>query len=302
MTREEINENWKDVSVAKVKEIAGLYDLGCFKRWPRHKSDNIIDARWVITWNVIEGNVGIKCRLIVRGFKDKFQDLDIYAGSIPRSGQRLVNAVAAENPEFILFSFDVSQAFAKGMTFEELSALSGQDIRKVEFDVPKADIECLRQMLDFKDFDPKYETLTMLKPIYGLKDAPRAWRKKFLQVLMQWMSCRQLYTEPELYCVHREDLVIETDILIRAKEHNEEQQETGIRHTEPQAFKKGNLQCLLSVHVDDIKGTATKEVAEALLKLLNNKVGQCMADYDNFIHTGIQHDHTAGQVFTHQYV
>ena len=71
------------------------------------------------------------------------------------------------------------------------------------------------------------------------------------QVLIQWMSCRQLYTEPELYCVHKEDLVTEPDILTRAREHNEEQQETGQRQTEPQAYKKGNLQCLLSVHVDD---------------------------------------------------
>ena len=56
------------------------------------------------------------------------------------SGQRLVNAVAAEHPEFILFSFDVSQAVAKGKTFEEVCALSGQDVRKVEFDVPKANL------------------------------------------------------------------------------------------------------------------------------------------------------------------
>ena len=116
------------------------------------------------------------------------------------------------------------------------------------------------------------------------------------------MSCRQLYNEPELHCVHREDLATEPNVLVRANEHNEEQQETCTRHTKPQEFRKGNLQCLLSVHVDDIKGTATTEVAETLLKHLNAKVGQCKADYNNFIHTGIQQDHTAGQVFIHQYV
>lgn len=66
MTREEIIENWKEMSVAKVKASVGLYGLGCFKRWPRHKSDNIIDARWVVIWKMIEGNVGVKCRLTVR--------------------------------------------------------------------------------------------------------------------------------------------------------------------------------------------------------------------------------------------
>ena len=117
MTREEITANWEDVKQAKIKKIKGRYDLCCFQRHPRAESHNIIDARWVITWKMIEGNVGVNCRFIVRGFKDKFQDFDTYAGTISRSGQRLVNAVAAEIEDFILFSFDVSQAFAKCSIF-----------------------------------------------------------------------------------------------------------------------------------------------------------------------------------------
>ena len=78
----------------------------------------------VITWKLIEGNVGSICRLTVRGFKDKSPDPDTYAGTTSRSGQRVVNVVAAENSEFILVSFDVFRAFAKRMTFEEFSTLS----------------------------------------------------------------------------------------------------------------------------------------------------------------------------------
>ena len=227
MTKEEILDNWKDVSKAKVKEIIGLYDLECFKRWPRHKSNNIIDARWVFTWKMIDGAVGVKCRLIVRGFEDRFQDLDTYAGATSGSAQRLVNAVAAGHKEFLLFRFDVSQAFAKELTFEEFSILTGQEIRKVEFDVAKVHIDSLRELRDVKDSDPKYETLITLKPIYGLKDAPRAWRKKLHEVLIGWLSCRQLYSEPELYCLHRQDDACGGNVIERAKEHNEEQQETG---------------------------------------------------------------------------
>ena len=73
----------------------------------------------------------------------------------------MVNALAAGHKDFLLFSFDVSQVFAKGLTFEELSALTGQEVRKVEFDVPKVGIDCLRELFDLKDLDPKYETLTM---------------------------------------------------------------------------------------------------------------------------------------------
>ena len=58
----------------------------------------------------------------------------------------------------------------------------------------------------------------------------------------------------------------------------------------------------MSVHVDDINGIATKEVAESLLKHFNDQVGQGKADYNSSLHAGIQHEHSAGQVFTHQYV
>ena len=94
---------------------------------------------------MIEGNVGVKYWLTVRRFKHKLQDLDTHAGATSISGQRLANGIAAENPDINLFSLDVRQPFAKRMTFEEFSALSGQNVRKVEFDVPKADIDCLRE-------------------------------------------------------------------------------------------------------------------------------------------------------------
>ena len=121
---------WVGVNKARAGEFADLYEFGCFQRWPRHRSSNVIAARCVIIWKMVERNVGVKCRSTARGFKGKFQDSDTYTGTTPRSGQRLVNVVVAEKPGFILFSFDVSQVFAKGMAFEELSALSGQDVRK----------------------------------------------------------------------------------------------------------------------------------------------------------------------------
>ena len=94
----------------------------------------------------------------------------------------------------------------------------------------------------------------MLKPIYGLKDAPRAWRTKLHQVLIQWLSCRQLYSGPELYCVHRDDDVKGGNVHERAQQHNEKQREIGnVRNTKTQAHLAGGSQCLSSVHVDDIR-------------------------------------------------
>lgn len=167
MTRDEIVANWQDVIKAKIKEINGFFDLGCVQRHPRAKVHNVIDARWVIIWKTIEGNVGVKCRLTVRCFKDKFQDFDTCAGTICRSGQRIVNAVVAQNEDLILFSFDVRQAFAKGLTFEELCKLTGAECRSVRFDVPKQDLDCLQQIKGFEQFNPLMEILAMLKPIWA---------------------------------------------------------------------------------------------------------------------------------------
>ena len=71
------------------------------------------------------------------------QELKTHAGTTSRSGQCLVNGIAAEHDDFILFSFDVPQAFAKGMPFKELAALFGMELREVQFDVPLADVEIL---------------------------------------------------------------------------------------------------------------------------------------------------------------
>ena len=123
------------------------------------------------------------------GFKDRLQDLDAYVGATNRSRQRLVKAVAAENEYFIILSFDVSQAFAKGLSCEEFSRLIGTACRAVQLDVPRLDSECLEQIKESENFNPMKETLHMLKPMYGLRDAPRAWRNKLQQVLEQLQSC-----------------------------------------------------------------------------------------------------------------
>ena len=165
-------------------------------------------------------------------------------------------------------------------------------------------LDCLKQLRGLDTFNPAIESLTMIKPIYGFKDAPRAWRKTFHQVLEGWQQCQELYAKPELHCVHKAQPGTKLEIDSRAQAHNLEQQEVAdpTRKFNSGEFTPGNLLCLLSVHVGDIKGTALQEVADSLLKHLNDSVGQCKAEYDSFLHTGIQHEHTRGSVFTHQYV
>ena len=137
----------------------------------------------------------------MRGFKDRCETMETFAGTASRAGQRLVNSMAAQEPDWVLFSFDISQAFAKGMDFAEMARHTGTPLRAVEFDLHSLDIPVLRKLKGFEDFDPKSETLRMIKPIYGLKDASRAWRHKLHQVLSDF-GLQQLVAEGEVYVLH----------------------------------------------------------------------------------------------------
>ena len=89
----------------------------------------------------------------------------------------------------------------------------------------------------------------------------------------------------------------------RAREHDDEQAgRCNSRIIICLQFMAGNRTCILSVHVDDIKGIARKEVAEPLLAHLNKLVGQCNAEWLSFLNTCVQHERGAGVVFTHQCV
>ena len=64
----------------------------------------------------------------------------------------------------------------------------------------------------------------MFKQIYGLKDGARAWRKTLHQAFAKWMSCRQLHSEPELYCVFKgkDDQQAPKNTIVGANEHDSE--------------------------------------------------------------------------------
>ena len=79
--------------------------------------------------------------------------------------------------------------------------MTNTELREVEFDISSPDLNVLRQLPGYADFDPVKEILKMLKPIYGLKDAPRAWRHKLHHVLVDW-GMNQLKVEAELYVSH----------------------------------------------------------------------------------------------------
>ena len=93
----------------------------------------------------MNGAQQLKARLTVRGFLDKDHDLETYAGTASRWGQRLVVAICVQQG-WPIATADVGAAFLRGLTFEELSKLTGEPVRKAAFSPPVGYEDFIRQM------------------------------------------------------------------------------------------------------------------------------------------------------------
>lgn len=118
LTREEALERTDECRTAMIKEL---------QRWSKHKawrrrslkgSENLLQSRWVLKWKEMKNVRGIKARLVVQGFLDK-QSVSNYSGTTSRWGQRLIIILSVQM-NWSLLSLDVSEAFLRGITFQEL--------------------------------------------------------------------------------------------------------------------------------------------------------------------------------------
>eukprot|EP00973_Karenia_brevis_P031906 4403194-Karenia_brevis.AAC.1 len=120
----------EQVRQAIYDELERRSQLKGFIRYPQHKAKNIIDSRWVLNWKLVDGKRIINARLTAHGFKDaQAQDVKTFAGTASRWGQQMVNAVAAQRA-WTLFSADISQAFLRGVSFEQIEHLDGESHRE----------------------------------------------------------------------------------------------------------------------------------------------------------------------------
>eukprot|EP00959_Pyramimonas_sp_CCMP1952_P049254 1028977-Pyramimonas_sp.AAC.1 len=46
LSREEMVKRAIEIVEAKKTELVSLYELGCFKRYPRRRAHNVVDTRW----------------------------------------------------------------------------------------------------------------------------------------------------------------------------------------------------------------------------------------------------------------
>ena len=185
LTLTEANERRQDCVDAMRDELQRWVSLQAMERYPRRLAKNVIDSRWVIKWKQVDGVWVIKARLTVRGYKDiQATDLRTFAGTTTRWGQRVVNSVAAQKG-WTIFTADVSQAFLRGLTFEQAAQIKGEVQRQVQFEVPPRSVAVLKQLSGYEDYDPMTEVLNMLRCGFGLKDAPRLWQVVLVKALLQ---------------------------------------------------------------------------------------------------------------------
>ena len=201
LSRDEALQHEKACNQAMLDELKRWLNLGAFERCQKEHAGNVIDARWVLKWKVVNGERIVQARLVVRGFKDlQAAQLSTFAGTTTRWGQRLVNSVAAQH-QWPLFTADVSQAFLRGLTFEQAAQLKDEVRRDVQFTVPPGSVNILRRLPGYHDFNPLKEVLRMLRCGFGLKDAPRLWNKILRQVLSE-LGVTSLQSDPQLFVWH----------------------------------------------------------------------------------------------------
>ena len=106
--------------------------------------------------------------------------IDSYAGTSQRYSQRHLVSEAVRR-RWDLATTDISKAFLQGVTYDELSRLTGEKKREVNFYLPAANVHLLKRVGGFETFDPNREVHHCDKPGTGSVDAPRCFSLKLKQ-------------------------------------------------------------------------------------------------------------------------
>ena len=260
LTKDELIKFSTEVAAAILAELKTWLKFQCFTRRARNTARNVVDCKWVIKWKneVLEDGKTrriIRARLTIRGFKDmEAADLSRYAGTSQRYSQRLLVSESA-NRKWPLVSTDISKAFLQGVTYEELSRMTGETLRDVCFYLPPTSIAALKCLPGYENFNPATEVLHCLKPGTGSVDAPRAFHLKLAQVTRNACNLVPTKTDAELLVLHR----------------------------------SGELRAVLAIHVDDLKMTGRKEDILYITEQLEKVFGKLILLWHKFTNCGIRH-------------
>lgn len=155
---------YKDWHNAMEKEHEALMSNKVWKLVPRPENTNIIKCKWVYRMKCDHvGNSRYKARLVARGFSQQYgvDYDDTFSPVVRHSTMRLLFAIATEY-NLNIDHFDVDTAFLNS------------DLKESIY---------MEQPEGFSDGSNK--VCLLLKSIYGLKQASRAWNLKVNQVLLE---------------------------------------------------------------------------------------------------------------------
>ena len=152
-----------------------------------------------------------------------------------------------------IYSADISEAFLRSLSFLGfVESGEGSVLRQVQLDLPPGSVELLRTLPGMHDFDAHTEVLNMLKPGFGLKDAPRLWNRALQRVLKE-IGLVGVKADEQLYVRHQGTVLV---LILSVYEEN----------------------------VEDLKITGVAAEIQRALKLLEQHF-----DALNFDHLGLKH-------------
>ena len=258
LTKQELRIHKDAVKMAMLRELKTWAGLKCFSRKLRRHAKNIVDSRWVYKWKWEgegdERKRTIRARLTCRGFKDKEAPLlETYAGTAQRASQRILCSISAIK-KWPLVACDITKAFLQGLTYEEMSACTGEPVREVNLEISADAAEIIRQVPGFESFNELQEVLHNDKPGTGLVDAPRAFSLKVAQVL-QKLGLRPTTVDPEVWTWHENEQLV----------------------------------AVLTKHVDDLKMTGQNGRLKRIIDALENVFGKMTQHWNEFTNCGMRH-------------
>ena len=201
---------------------------------------------------LIDNVRSVKARLTIHGFQDS-EEVPTYAGTATRWSQRVILSIAVQHNWTVWIS-DVATAFLQSDSFEQLAKDSGSAVREVSFTPPAGSEAIFRTLPGHADYNPVLECFKLLRPAYGLKDAPKAWKKKLNDALLS-LGAVICPTDSSLYAF----------------------------------YEAGYLTGLVATHVDDIKAATTDKLRKVILDGLTASFGALKTSLKEFEHCGLKH-------------
>ena len=174
----------------------------CFEKCLKKNmtTNNSVDGTWVRRWRktVVDGVEVwvIKSRCCGRGFLDRQKNfIQRHSSTASRLSHRMICTLFAIMPEAEMEIWDITAAFLQGLKFSELEekakelGIETNEVRTVYFRPPAnvwRHLNCIKGSKIYVDLNwTALYVLLLLKPIWGLVDAPLLWQLALLHVLIK---------------------------------------------------------------------------------------------------------------------